>query len=87
MSLVTVESKEDLAIVRLQNGVTNAISPDLAEELSRVIAQVKKDKAGMVLAGGEKFFSMGFDLPKLLLLDRSSMTEFFYVFNQAVSIS
>ncbi len=84
MSLVTVESKEDLAIVRLQNGVTNAISPDLAEELSRVIAQVKKDKAGMVLAGGEKFFSMGFDLPKLLLLDRSGMTEFFYVFNQVV---
>ena len=38
----------------------------------------------MVLAGGEKFFSMGFDLPKLLLLDRSGMTEFFYFFNKVV---
>ena len=84
MSLVTLESKEELALVRLSNGVTNAISPDLAEELSRVIAQVKKDCAGMVLAGGEKFFSMGFDLPKLLLLNRSSMTEFFYFFNKVV---
>lgn len=84
MSLVTLESKEDLAMVRLQNGVTNAISPDLAVELSGIIAQVKKDCAGMVLAGGEKFFSMGFDLPKLLLLDRSGMTEFFYFFNKVV---
>jgi enoyl-CoA hydratase/carnithine racemase len=84
LSLVTIESKEDLAIVRLQNGVTNAISPEVAVELSRIIAQVKKDKVGMVLAGGEKFFSMGFDLPKLLLLDRSGMTEFFYLFNQVV---
>ena len=79
-----MKAKKNLALVRLSNGVTNAISPDLAEELSTVIAQVKKDCAGMVLAGGEKFFSMGFDLPKLLLLNRSGMTEFFYFFNKVV---
>ena len=38
----------------------------------------------MVLAGGEKFFSIGFDIPTLLELDRPSMTEFFHKFNQVV---
>lgn len=84
MSLVKLEDKENLTIVRLDNGVTNAISPALTEELSKVISSVKKDSAGMVLAGGDKFYSMGFDLPRLLLLDRSGMTEFFYFFNQVV---
>lgn len=84
MSPVTIESKGDLAIVRLNNGVTNAISPDLAQELSRVITDVKNESAGMVLAGGDKFFSMGFDLPKLLLLDRTGMADFFYFFNNVV---
>ena len=38
----------------------------------------------MVLAGGDKFFCIGFDLPKLLQLDRPEMTEFYVRFNQAV---
>ncbi len=84
LSLVRLESKENLSIVRLHNGVTNAITPDMAEELSEIIAQVKKDFMGAVLAGGEKFFSMGFDLPKLLQLDHVGMSDFFYRFNQVV---
>ena len=61
LPLINLEDKEDFAIVRLNNGATNALSFDLVNELSEAITRVKKDFKGMVLAGGEKFFSIGFD--------------------------
>ncbi|MGC8604758.1 MAG: enoyl-CoA hydratase/isomerase family protein, partial [Desulfomonilaceae bacterium] len=84
LPLVNLESHEDFAIVRLANGVTNALSFNLVNELFESIAIVKKNFRGMVLAGGEKFFSIGFDIPTLLKLDRPSMGEFLQRFNQMV---
>jgi enoyl-CoA hydratase/carnithine racemase len=36
----------------------------------------------MVLCGGEKFFSIGFDLPALIKMNRPEMSDFFYKFSQ-----
>ena len=36
---------------------------------------------GVVLAGGQKLFSMGFDLPSLVQLDRPGFLHFFQAFN------
>ena len=38
----------------------------------------------MIFAGGTRFFSIGLSLPELLQLDRESMTEFWYDFDQAL---
>jgi enoyl-CoA hydratase/carnithine racemase len=84
LQLINLDDQDDFAIVRLNNGATNAVSCDLVNELSEAIIRVKKDFRGMVLAGGEKFFSIGFDIPTLLELDRPSMTEFFHKFNHVV---
>jgi enoyl-CoA hydratase/carnithine racemase len=84
MEKVKLETYEGVALLRLDNKVTNAIGTLMVENLSAAVNQVKTDFKGLVLAGGEKFFSMGFDLPALLKLDRSKMTEFFYRFNQVV---
>lgn len=83
MPKVVVEGHDNLAIVRLTSGVTNAISPALVEDLSAAVEQVQAQFSGMVLAGGEKFLSIGFDLPTLLKLNRAEMTRFFHGFNQA----
>lgn len=83
MSSVVIEDRDSLAIIRLNNGVTNAISPALVEDLSGAVKQVQERFHGVVLAGGKKFFSIGFDLPGLLKLDREEMTQFFYSFNRA----
>jgi enoyl-CoA hydratase/carnithine racemase len=84
MALITVESQQKIATLRLTNGVTNPLSPDLIDELSQAVPKIKKECKGLVLAGGEKFFSIGFDLPKLLGLDRVGMSSFFYKFNQTL---
>ena len=81
MPKVLIESHREIAILRLNNGVTNAISPDLIDDLSEKLITVEKDFQGVILAGGEKFFCIGFDLPALLILDRIEMTDFFNKFN------
>ena len=84
MSKVNLEVQDDVAVLRLNNGVTNAISPELVDDLAGKVKQIKSEFKGMVLAGGDKFFCIGFDLPKLLQLDRPEMSEFYDRFNQAV---
>jgi enoyl-CoA hydratase/carnithine racemase len=82
MALVVLEHHNKVAILRLNNGVTNAVSPALAIELSDLLGMVRSEYEGMLLAGGEKFFCIGFDLPKLLDLDRSGMSDLFYRYNR-----
>ena len=84
MSKVKIEAHDDVAILRLSNGVTNAISPELVDDLAETLHQAKKEFKGLILAGGTKFFSIGFDLPALLQLDRPAMADFYFKFNQTV---
>ena len=84
MSKVNLEAHGAVAVLRLNNGVTNAISPELVDDLAEKAKQIKSEFKGMVLAGGDKFFCIGFDLPMLLQLDRPEMTEFYIKFNQTV---
>ncbi len=82
MALVALEDHNRVAIVRLKNGVTNAVGPALAMELSDMLRRVRSEYEGMLLAGGEKFFCIGFDVPKLLELDRSGMSDLFHRYDR-----
>lgn len=84
MNTLKLKTKGDLAILKLQNGVTNAINPVMAQELSRAAKDIKENFRGMVLAGGEKFFSMGFDLPLLLKVSREEMLSFLNTLSDAI---
>jgi enoyl-CoA hydratase/carnithine racemase len=82
MSTVKIERHGQVAVVRLDHGVTNAVGNDLVEDLSEALKEVRETCKGMVLAGGTKFFCMGLNLPELLKLDRPAMSGFWYRFNQ-----
>lgn len=84
MAQVIVEDHGDVALLRLENGVTNAIGPDMLDDLFEALEEMNDGYRGLVLAGGSKFFSMGFDLPQLLTLDRAGMSAFFFRFNTVV---
>jgi len=84
MSKVNLEAHDALAVLRLNNGVTNAISPELADDLAKALNRTKSEFKGMVLAGGDKFFCIGLDLPALLQLDRQDMIEFYARFTQVI---
>jgi enoyl-CoA hydratase/carnithine racemase len=84
MTKLALEDHGNVAIVRLANGVINAVSPELVEELSLALQEVRGRFKGMVLAGGNKFFSMGLDLPTLLKLSRKDMAAFWVRFEDTV---
>ncbi len=84
MSKVNIETHDVVAILRLNNGVINAIGPELLDDLSAELKRIESEFKGMVLAGGEKFFCIGLDLPGLLPLGRSEMVEFYFKFMQVV---
>jgi len=86
MDFINTETKENVTIIRLDNGVTNAITLAMVRELSAVLKEIEKahqgKNHGIVLTGNSKFLSMGFDLPALIKEDRNGMARFFYDFNQ-----
>ena len=82
MNKTIIEAQGEVAVVRMTNGITNVINPELIEDLTRTLEVVKKEFRGMVLAGNTKFFVIGFDVPTLLKLDRPGMVDFFHSFNQ-----
>lgn len=84
MSLIIRENRENIAVLTLNNGATNAISPELVDELSTIMGEVRSGADGFLLCGGEKFFSMGFDLPALLKLDREEMSAFLNSFHDLI---
>lgn len=84
MKNIVLEEHASLAVLRLSNGVTNAIGPLMVAELSAVLDEVKGRFRGLVLAGGNKFFGIGLDLPVLLKLSRQEMADFWIRFEDTV---
>jgi enoyl-CoA hydratase/carnithine racemase len=84
MPNVIVEPRGEVALVRLAGGVTNAIGYELATDLANALSEVKSRFKGLVLAGGDKFFSIGLNLPELLELDRKGLADFWNLFDDMV---
>ncbi len=68
----------------MSNGATNALGPAMVEDLYRALTEAGKRFRGVVLAGGEKFFSIGLNLPELIELDAEAMTAFWTRFEDTV---
>ena len=82
MSKISVTMQDETAVLRLDNGVTNAISSELVADMSSALAQVRANARGLVLTGNQKFFSIGFNLPELIQFDHAAMSDFFTRFDQ-----
>ena len=84
MSTIAVQTHGNIGVLQFSNGVTNAIGSALIRDLAEALEEVRGRFRGCVLAGGEKFFSIGLDLPALLSLDRGEMDRFWDRFDQVV---
>jgi enoyl-CoA hydratase/carnithine racemase len=82
MATVNVTMQGATAVLRLDNGATNAISSKLVDDLAAALAQVRTNAGGLVLAGNSKFFSIGLNLPELIAFDRAAIIDFFTRFDQ-----
>lgn len=84
MPLMDMEIKNDIAFVRMNSGVTNAVSPELIADLSGIMAKIKNDAAAMILTGNHRFFSMGFDLPRVMEFDRARLKTYLADFQNMI---
>lgn len=82
---VTIEHQNQVAILKLNHGVTNAISGDLVLALDSALKSqaADPDVLGLVLtSSNRKFFSIGLDLPSLFALGEKDFRSFYQSFNQ-----
>jgi enoyl-CoA hydratase/carnithine racemase len=84
MDLIHIEYKDDVAVIRLANSVTNPINLQLVTELKEGLQTIKKDSIGGVVltSSNSKFFSIGFDIPSLYNLSKKDFAVFYQRFNQ-----
>lgn len=81
---IKLSDTNGIAVVTLDDGVTNAITRDLIGDFTAIINDIEKNCKGLIIKGNEKFFSMGFYLPELLSLTRDEFENFYNSFNDLI---
>jgi enoyl-CoA hydratase/carnithine racemase len=85
MNVIHTEHHDEVAVVKLNRGVTNAINRQLVEELSETLQEMRRDSSVHALVLGsvnDKFFSIGLDIPQLFELSRQDFQSFYRAFNR-----
>ncbi|MFQ6088662.1 MAG: enoyl-CoA hydratase/isomerase family protein [Candidatus Methanofastidiosia archaeon] len=85
MKMICIEYHGKVAMVKLNRSVTNALNLQLVNELAETIERLKHDPdvRSLVLgSSNEKFFSIGFDIPRLFELIRKDFRFFYQTFNR-----
>ncbi|MFX0093604.1 MAG: enoyl-CoA hydratase/isomerase family protein [Candidatus Hodarchaeota archaeon] len=85
MGLISLEIHENVGVVKLNRGVTNAINLELVNELAENLKDIRNDSdiLGLVLtSSNNKFFAIGFDIPELFELNMEGFREFYQSFNR-----
>jgi enoyl-CoA hydratase len=60
--LVTYEVRDSVAVLRLDDGKANALSPDVIAELQSGLDRAEREAGAVLLVGRDKRLSAGFDL-------------------------
>ena len=71
---VTYQSEENYAIITINNGKANAISPEVIEGLNTGLDKAEKENKVVILTGQASIFSAGFDL-KIMTKSADSAKE------------
>ncbi len=80
-----IETRGNVAILRLESGRANAMGPTFVASLSDLVDEAARGHAGaVVITGYERFFSAGLDLPTLIGLDRPAMERFLDIFERVM---
>lgn len=84
--MISIDHHDQVAVVKLNRSIINAIGPELVEELAETLGKVKNDPDvhGVVLSSSnDKFFSIGLDIPQLFEFAKGDFALFWHAFNKA----
>ncbi len=83
--LIKLEYSNDICILSLNRGITNAINLTLVNQLSDKLNMLRGDKnihSIILTSSNTKFFAIGFDIPEFLSLNQDEFTKFYTAFNK-----
>lgn len=82
METISIEKKDNYAIVHLDRGKVNAINMLMVEEIRETFKTLEADESvrGVILMGKPHYFSAGLDVIELFDYDKDQMDEFFIAF-------
>lgn len=66
MSIVTYEARQNVAVLRMDDGKANAFGYAMLDELDAALDRAEKEAAAVVIAGRAGRFSAGFDLGEMM---------------------
>jgi enoyl-CoA hydratase len=76
---------DDVTLLRLNGGKANAMTPEVLDQLERLVDGFEASQArAAVLIGYERFFSAGLALPLLIDLERPAMKQFIERFGEVM---
>lgn len=82
VSYVSTETRDDVARIRLTNGDANVITTDMLRAVSAAVDDAVTNTRGVLLCGGDKFFSNGVDLDWALGQTSEGMRSLFLELGQ-----
>ena len=86
MGVKTVQFEETDGYVRIRfsNGVTNTFTTEILQSFCDAVERAKTGRRGILLYGGEKFFSNGVDVEWALTQSRSEVHDLFMTLGSAL---
>ncbi len=85
MTMIQSEYHDHVVVVKLNRGITNALTLELINELSESMNEISGDPHihGLVLTStNEKFFCIGYDVKELYNVSKKDFTAFYTAFNR-----
>ena len=86
MALAKSTIKDNIAVLTMTSSVTNPINPDMVTALLSHVNKIENKASklnGFILTSdSKKFFSIGFDISKLLRLKEKNLAKFYNDFNE-----
>jgi enoyl-CoA hydratase len=76
MSLVGVVERDGIAVLTLDRPPANAFAPDLVGRLRAAVRENSGARALVLASAQPKFFSAGWDLPRISAMERAEMKEY-----------
>lgn len=82
MNTIKISLKDQIAIITLNRGKSNAINREMVLELMEAFSQIEKDEkiGGAMITGQGNFFSAGLDLIEIYDYDQNQAKEFWNLF-------
>jgi enoyl-CoA hydratase/carnithine racemase len=82
--MLDIEYKDNVGIIKLNHGTTNALNSELIRKLTEALHVIKNDsevRSLVLSSANEKFFAIGLDIPELFNLTQEEFTKFYHSYN------